>query len=353
MLENTTFYCYCMDMKKYIAIPIISLLVLLGGVSAASSLSAAAYRCADDAKAEDHSTLRKGDTGKCVKKLQTALEDDGQDLGQWGVDGSFGPITEKAVRAFQEENDLTVDGIVGKQTWGALLKVAKESNNSDKEDPAKDEDEDSDAYNEKRGPNKTDRMILTFDGCPSSVSRMRSVARAAYYQDMTLVFAPAGECIKAKKFDVDYARTYGHVVIGHGKEHNTPLTDKSIDEIEKLMDDESHNSSFIRPPHGISDEKLDQYLEDNGIQKWLFTADTRDWAKKMNRKDAVKAVEKAATKGGTVMVHMEYGAFSGTALRHIKKAVNEKDIQLCNAYPKGNAPVEVPDELPCVDGKVE
>ena len=37
------------------------------------------------------------------------------------VDGIFGPKTEEAVRAFQANESLAVDGIVGKNTWTALL----------------------------------------------------------------------------------------------------------------------------------------------------------------------------------------------------------------------------------------
>ena len=37
------------------------------------------------------------------------------------LDGVFGPQTERAVRAFQAENGLIVDGIVGRNTWRALV----------------------------------------------------------------------------------------------------------------------------------------------------------------------------------------------------------------------------------------
>jgi peptidoglycan hydrolase-like protein with peptidoglycan-binding domain len=36
------------------------------------------------------------------------------------IDGNFGPKTEAAVKEFQQSAGLTVDGIVGPLTWGAL-----------------------------------------------------------------------------------------------------------------------------------------------------------------------------------------------------------------------------------------
>lgn len=58
--------------------------------------------------------LRKGMRGDDVKELQRLL----------GVspDGDFGPMTERAVRMFQEVRNLTVDGVVGPQTLTALKK---------------------------------------------------------------------------------------------------------------------------------------------------------------------------------------------------------------------------------------
>lgn len=52
--------------------------------------------------------------GVDVKFLQTLLRSKGYDCGK--VDGDFGGKTEKAVLKFQNDNRLTVDGIVGKNT---------------------------------------------------------------------------------------------------------------------------------------------------------------------------------------------------------------------------------------------
>lgn len=64
-------------------------------------------------------TLRRGATGQAVRNLQGLLLAHGHD--PRGIDGVFGPATEAAVRAFQQRSAIAVDGIVGPQTWGALL----------------------------------------------------------------------------------------------------------------------------------------------------------------------------------------------------------------------------------------
>lgn len=62
-------------------------------------------------------TLKRGSTGSEVRELQTLLNNNGANL---SVDGKFGPKTQAAVTSYQKANGLTVDGIVGKNTWGSL-----------------------------------------------------------------------------------------------------------------------------------------------------------------------------------------------------------------------------------------
>lgn len=58
-------------------------------------------------------TLRLGSRGDAVRELQ-------QKLGIEPVDGSFGPLTDTAVKDYQRANGLTADGVVGSQTWAKL-----------------------------------------------------------------------------------------------------------------------------------------------------------------------------------------------------------------------------------------
>lgn len=63
-------------------------------------------------------TLYWGSRGSSVSVLQRKLTDWGYYDGR--VDGVYGSATYRAVIEFQRKNRLKVDGIVGRQTWGAL-----------------------------------------------------------------------------------------------------------------------------------------------------------------------------------------------------------------------------------------
>ncbi len=70
------------------------------------------------AQAAQAATYQRGSTGSTVKQIQTKLKNWGYYSGS--VDGVYGSATEKAVRAFQQKNGLTVDGKAGPQTLKAM-----------------------------------------------------------------------------------------------------------------------------------------------------------------------------------------------------------------------------------------
>lgn len=69
----------------------------------------------------DKPTLRKGSTNRVyITLMQSELIQKGYSCGASGADGIFGDNTLAAVKAFQKDYGLTVDGICGPKTWDAL-----------------------------------------------------------------------------------------------------------------------------------------------------------------------------------------------------------------------------------------
>ncbi len=79
----------------------------------------------DAVVAEERPTLYWGSRGQTVRQVQSRLA-------QWDyyhgpIDGIFGQQTSEAVRLFQRRNNLTVDGVVGPETYAALGMAADAS----------------------------------------------------------------------------------------------------------------------------------------------------------------------------------------------------------------------------------
>jgi len=68
-------------------------------------------------------------TGDDVKKVQEALQKQGLDIGQTGVDGILGPATQSAIKAFQELKGIEPTGIVDEATLNALKEATSETKN--------------------------------------------------------------------------------------------------------------------------------------------------------------------------------------------------------------------------------
>jgi peptidoglycan hydrolase-like protein with peptidoglycan-binding domain len=61
--------------------------------------------------------LKRGSMGRAVKVWQS--------IAGAKTDGVFGPATDAATRAYQADNDLSADGMVGKKTWTRALEGLK------------------------------------------------------------------------------------------------------------------------------------------------------------------------------------------------------------------------------------
>ena len=72
--------------------------------------------------------VQNGDSGERVKTVQYLLRARGYSL---TVDGAFGPGTQSVVQSFQSSRGLTADGIVGAQTWEALIQTVQVGSSGD------------------------------------------------------------------------------------------------------------------------------------------------------------------------------------------------------------------------------
>lgn len=68
--------------------------------------------------------LKRGMSGSDVVYLQKILQSQMYDIGATGADGIFGAKTEKALKQFQGERNLVVDGICGVKTWTMIEQYA-------------------------------------------------------------------------------------------------------------------------------------------------------------------------------------------------------------------------------------
>ena len=87
----------------------------------ATAGSGAATTAAGRVVSKPSDNVRLGDSGPGVKQIQTALIAHGFRV---ATDGSFGPQTAAAVKAFQKQAGITQDGIVGPVTWAKLQAAA-------------------------------------------------------------------------------------------------------------------------------------------------------------------------------------------------------------------------------------
>jgi hypothetical protein len=105
-------------------------------------------------------TLRRGMRGEDVKRIQREIGMPAADQ-----DGIFGPKTERAVRAFQQNAGIQVDGVVGRQTQSAILKYRMPGTGIDVQKPGP-------AYTDAPYPKQPKRDVGGTPARPKEVTRL-------------------------------------------------------------------------------------------------------------------------------------------------------------------------------------
>ena len=83
------------------------------------------HRIFDYTAVREAIAYRQGSTGEGVREIQERLSR--LELYNGAIDGIYGPATAQAVREFQRQKDLAVDGIAGNMTLEALGIITSES----------------------------------------------------------------------------------------------------------------------------------------------------------------------------------------------------------------------------------
>ena len=270
--------------------------------------------------------LRAGVHGTCVQTLQNLLLTNGYSLGHGWPGGGFDANTRAAVLAFQREHDLDADAVVGPRTWTALVTAAPRS-----------------GYSRWRGPYSSDRVVLSYDDCPRSRAAFTSAVRSARDAGVSLALFPTGQCLRTGRFDAAYARSLGHWVFNHSVSH-PDMRRLSLRRVRAELRAPGVVTSFGRPPYGAFDATVLRAYAAERMRVWIWTYDTVDW-KGGSRPTIVRRVVDNATAGSSVLLHMQWHAFDGTAIRAMKRGLAGRGLGVCRNL--GQRTALRPDRMRC------
>ncbi|WP_353952199.1 peptidoglycan-binding protein [Knoellia sp. S7-12] len=275
----------------------------------APSAHAAVRTCSSTTPVASRPQLVRGDTGSCVRVLQQALIAKGYSVGSSGADGSFGSATDLAVRRFQSDYvGVKVDGVVGPVTWRTLVSGGTR-------------------YSRTTGPNRTSRVVLSFDDCPTSYSAFQSAVLGAERLGVALVLFPTGNCITAGRFSASYARAHGHYVFNHSVSH-PDLRNLSYSSVRYQLGSPGVVTSYGRPPYGAYNNTVLNAYASKSMRVWMWTVDTQDWTGKSQSSVVSYAVSNSRA-GSTVLMHMQWRAFNTTAISQMKSGLANRGLGVC------------------------
>ncbi|WP_181578223.1 SH3 domain-containing protein [Arthrobacter sp. AQ5-05] len=207
-----------------------------------------------------------------------------------------------------------------------------------------------------RGPNKTPRVVLTYDDCPRNLSSFKAVINYAGKSNIGLVIAPTGDCLVSfkRRYGVDLAslaRAKGQWVINHSVNH-VDLRKLSCTQGARELRGTGVRTNYGRPPYGAINSNVRCAYARADMRIWTWTRDTLDWM--VRSKQTTVARAGAAKRGDTVLMHMQWQGFTPDSVRQIRNRLSDRGIGLCRAYHgkdgKGavaRTPVNLPSSLPC------
>lgn len=185
-------------------------------------------------------------------------------------------------------------------------------------------------YSVSRGPNVTNRVVLTFDDCPKSLSAFKATVLAAEAADVGLALFPTGACMSSGNFDASFARAHGMHVFNHSVSH-PDLRTLSYAGVRRELSAPGIVTTYGRPPYGSYNANAAAAYRSLGMRMWTWTVDTNDW-RGHSQSQVVSYVIATARSGDTVLMHMQWNGFNGTAIKAMKAGLARKGVQTCRNF---------------------
>jgi len=203
-------------------------------------------------------------------------------------------------------------------------------------------------WNIDRGPNWTDRVLLTYDDCMNDPEHFIYVLDRAASLDIGLLLFPTGNCVSMYQnmFGIDLLgaiRDRGHWFGNHTISHPN-LTRVGRGEIARQIS--WPESNILRPPFGGWNRAVYEVASELGIRLMMWDVDTNDW-RGYSEQEIVDFVVATAEPGDSVLMHFQHQAFTGEALAAMQQGLRERGIELCRPAPPAErpTPVQIPDNI--------
>ena len=204
-------------------------------------------------------------------------------------------------------------------------------------------------WNIDRGPNWTNRVLLTYDDCMTDPDRFIQVLDHATALHIGLLLFPTGNCVTMfqNRFGIDLPqaiRERGHWLGNHTITH-PHLTRVSRGEITRQL--RFPESNLVRPPFGDWNQTVYNVAAEMGMRLVMWDLDTNDWRGPRPEQEIIDFIVAYAEPGDNVLMHFQHQAFTTNALTEIQRGLRSRGIELCRpARPENRpTPVHVPDNI--------
>ena len=203
-------------------------------------------------------------------------------------------------------------------------------------------------WNIDRGPNWTDRVLLTYDDCVANPEKFIQVLDHAAALNIGLLLFPTGNCVTMfqNHFGIDLPaaiRDRGHWLGNHTITHPY-LTRVSRAEIARQLS--FPESNLVRPPFGDWNHTVYDVAAEMGMRIVMWDLDTNDWRGK-SETEIIDFIVTYAEPGDNVLMHFQHRGFSVNALTEIQNGLRARGIELCRpAQPHQRpTPTQIPENI--------